>query len=162
MTNTDRGALKIRRAEAGDLDEWMRMRAILWPDCPAATHREEMKEYLRNEAGVAFVAARPTRGIAGFVEATVRPYAECCETRPVGYIEGWYVDADVRRQGVGERLVRAAEVWARTKKMREMASDCPLDNDVSRRAHIAIGYEEKERLIHFRKWLSPRQPRTNR
>ena len=78
------------------------------------------------------------------MDATRRP----SDTSKVGY-----VDADVRRQGVGERLVRAAEAWAQHKRMREMGSDCLLDNDISRRAHIAIGYQERERLIHFRKRL---------
>jgi aminoglycoside 6'-N-acetyltransferase I len=34
-----------------------------------------------------------------------------------------------------------------------MASDCEIDNTVSFRAHIALGYEEVERIICFRKAL---------
>jgi hypothetical protein len=37
-----------------------------------------------------------------------------------------------------------------------MASDCLLDNDVSFAAHTAIGYEETERLIHFKRRIAPR------
>jgi len=36
-----------------------------------------------------------------------------------------------------------------------MGSDCLLENRESLSAHLAIGYEERERLIHFRKWLRP-------
>ena len=43
-------------------------------------------------------------------EASVRPLADGCTTQPVGYIKGWFVDSDVRRQGVGRKLVEAAEV----------------------------------------------------
>ena len=154
MTNLKQKALHIRRAVQGDRPEWLRMRAALWPDQTRAKHREGMDEYLLENAAVAYVAARPDGGLAGFVEATIRPHADACDTSPVGYVEGWYVDADVRRQGVGRRLVRTAERWARGLGCTEMGSDCLLDNEVSFRAHLAIGYEERERLIHFRRWLA--------
>lgn len=76
-----------------------------------------------------------------------------CESRPVGYVEGWYVDWDVRLLGIGGELVRAAEAWAVAKGCREMASDCKLDSQLSLLAHLALDYEETERLIHFRKPL---------
>ncbi len=76
-----------------------------------------------------------------------------CRTRNVGYIEGWYVEAAHRRQGVGAALVRAAEEWARAQGCQEMASDCFEDNAVSLASHLALGYTEKERLIHFAKEL---------
>ena len=34
-----------------------------------------------------------------------------------------------------------------------MGSDTWLDNEVSYRAHLAVGYQEAERLIHFNKHL---------
>jgi len=43
----------------------------------------------------------------------VRNYAEGCETSPVAFIEGWYVDPDVRQSGLGGKLIDAAENWAR-------------------------------------------------
>ncbi len=124
-------------------------------------HLAEMQGYLQDESAVAFVVARPAGGLAGFVEVTIRPHADGCDTSPVGYVEGWYIDADVRLRGLGRRLVRAAERWARERGCREMGSDCLLENEGSRQAHIALGYEERERLIHFRRRLVPErmQPR---
>src|SRR5438093_7079878 len=75
MTKPKQEALRIRRAVPGDRPEWLRMRAALWPDETNAKHREEMDEYLRENAAVAYVAARPSGGLAGFVEATIRPHA---------------------------------------------------------------------------------------
>lgn len=100
-----------------------------------------------------FVAERPTCGLGGFLEASFHVNTYDCETSPVGYIEGWYVDPDLRLHGVGKQLVHAAEQWAIGQGYQEMASDCEIDNQVSLSAHLASGYEEKERLIHFRKWI---------
>ncbi|MGH7624340.1 MAG: GNAT family N-acetyltransferase [Gemmatimonadaceae bacterium] len=72
----------------------------------------------RSDADV-FVADRGDGSLAGFVEVGVCPYAEGCESSPVGYIEAWFVDPDVRRAGLGRALLAAAEAWAR-------AGSCPL------------------------------------
>lgn len=53
---------------------------------------------------------------------------------PVGYVEAWYVDPDVRRTGYGRALLAAAEAWALRRGCREMASDAQLGNAVSHAA----------------------------
>jgi aminoglycoside 6'-N-acetyltransferase I len=95
-------------------------------------------------------------GLGGFLEAGTRKYADGCKSSPVGYIEGWYVDADLRGQGIGKALMQAAEDWARGLGLKEMGSDTWLDNEASIRAHTRLGYEETERLVHFVKRLSRR------
>ena len=145
----------IRRAELNDSDEWLRMRTALWPDCSDGKHRTEMEDILANETGLAvFVAAEPSGCLCGFVEVSLRQSVEGCGTRPVGYIEGWFVDPDWRRQGIGRSLAVSAEAWALDKGCQEMASDCSIDNGVSLVVHLLLGYEEVERLIHFRKTLN--------
>ncbi len=144
----------IREAQKSDRDEWLRMREMLWPDS-GDDHTQEIDAYLHQpEPNTAvFVAERENDKLGGFLEAGIRYYAEGCDTRNVGYIEGWYVDPDLRRQAVGRALVEAAEQWARARGCREMASDCALHNEVSFKAHLAIGYKEAERAIHFCKVL---------
>jgi aminoglycoside 6'-N-acetyltransferase I len=78
---------------------------------------------------------------------------EGSEAQPVGYIEGWYVDPDMRRRGVGRALVKAAEAWSRALGCRQMASDAKIDNDPSIGAHAALGYREVARAVHFSKDL---------
>jgi aminoglycoside 6'-N-acetyltransferase I len=99
------------------------------------------------------VADRGDGWLAGFVEIGSRNYAEGCETSPIAYLEGWYVDPDARRKGLGRRLQRAAEDWARGNGFTEMASDAELHNDVSLGAHLSLGFEEVERQVCFRKRL---------
>lgn len=104
--------------------------------------------------GVAVLVADRGQGrLAGFVEIGSRTYAEGCESSPVAFIEGWYVDPDFRRMGLGRRLIAAAEAWAKEHGYSEMASDTELENDISLQAHAALGYEEVERQICFRKQL---------
>jgi len=147
--------MQIRQAVPEDVNEWLRMRRLLWPDSPDVEHLQEIGVYFQAGAvDAAFVALRPSGELAGFLEVSLRKYADGCSTSPVGYIEGWYVDSDLRRQGVGGLLVAAAEAWARGLGCTEMASDCLLDNHGSLAAHLALGYEEAERLIHFRKSIS--------
>jgi len=62
------------------------------------------------------------------------------------------VAAGVRRKGVGAMLVRAAEDWARHQGCSEFGSDTEIDNAASI-AHKALGFEETERLVCFRKTL---------
>lgn len=83
----------------------------------------------------------------------MRDYAEGCGSRPVGYLEGWYVIPEARRRGIGRALVEAAEAWARARGCTEMASDTELANRLSQMAHSRLGYEETERLVHYRKSL---------
>jgi aminoglycoside 6'-N-acetyltransferase I len=110
------------------------MRRALWPREREAAHRIDMAAWLAGADAAVLVAERADRqGLAGFTERGTRLYADGCETSPVAYLEGWYVDRDLRRQGIGTALVRAAEMWAR--------------------APCALGFIEVERAVRYRKRL---------
>jgi aminoglycoside 6'-N-acetyltransferase I len=143
----------IRRAVSADKPEWLRMRLLLWTFGTAEGFSQDMDDLLADPLTPVFVAARPDGSLGGILEAGTRKYAENAETSPVGYIEGWYVDEDLRGQGIGRALVQAAEDWARSQGFAEMGSDTWLENEVSIQAHLKLGYEETERLVHFIKKL---------
>jgi aminoglycoside 6'-N-acetyltransferase I len=146
--------MKIRAYRDSDWPEWLRMSLALFPEHTEADLAAGMHESRNRTDLEVFVAERPDASLAGFVEVGTRPYADGCDTSPVGYLEAWYVDADVRRQGVGRALVAAAETWARVRGYREMASDARLNNTVSHAAHRRAGYQEVDRVVQFRKLLS--------
>lgn len=148
MTETN-----IRHVRADDKPEWLRMRSALWPDHKSNEHLAEMDEILADPMQPVFVVDRSKGTLGGFLEAGIRKYAEGCDTSPVGYIEGWYVDEDLRDQGLGAALIKAAEDWARSQGLTEMASDTWMDNEASIQAHMKLGYEETVRLVHFVKKL---------
>ena len=130
------------------------MRSELWPDSPD-DHALAVDQFFENVSDelATFIAENEHGEIFGFIEAGTRPYAEGCVSSPVGYREGWWVDPDYRELGVGGALVAAAEGWARTLGLTEMASDADLANAVSINAHRALGYTEAERIVCFRKEL---------
>jgi aminoglycoside 6'-N-acetyltransferase I len=127
------------------------MRRLLWPEEQADDLSQEMASILTDPRTPVFVAQRAEGGLGGFLEAGTRPYVDGCHTSPVGYIEGWFVDEDLRQHGVGRALVEAAEDWARELGLREMASDASISNETSLKAHQALGYRDTERLIQFTK-----------
>ena len=101
-----------------------------------------------------FVADASDRALIGFVEVDLRSHADGCNpSHPVGYIEGWYVARDHRHQGIGRKLLAEAEDWARGNSCVEIASDALIDNELSQRAHEALGYEVVDRCVHYRKTL---------
>jgi aminoglycoside 6'-N-acetyltransferase I len=129
------------------------MRKALWDESPDEEQEREMDEELASDTDEVFFADRPGGGLCGLLVARLHPWAEGCDSTTVGYIEGWYVDEDMRRCGVGRALVEAAEAWARSRGCRQMASDAVLGNEVSHRAHGALGYEEIGRIVQFKKDL---------
>src|SRR3954451_4091210 len=147
--------ITVRQVQRVDHTEWLRMRCALWDDCPDEQQVREMQENRSSDVDEVFVAERPDVRLCGFLEAAIRSRANGCDSMPVGYIEAWYVDEDVRQQGVGRALVEAAEEWARSKGCRQMASDAEPWNHVSHQAHGALGYEETGRLVLFKKDLGP-------
>ena len=146
--------MNIRPVQPTDRDEWFRMRDRLWTGSPDDHVREIDTFFATPQDGATFVVERSDGGLCGFIEISLRNYAEGCITSPVPYIEGWYVDEDMRRSKLGSRLVQAAEEWARSQGFSEIASDTQLENEVSQQAHQALGYQEVERLVCFRKSLA--------
>ena len=145
--------VKVREVRLGDREEWLRMREALWPDSLADHDADTRRYFDAPEVGrVTFVAERD-ENLVGFLELEYRKYAPDCVSSPVPFIEGWYVDEGVRRQGVGRALFRAAEDWARAHGHTEIASDVEIDNATSLAAHEALGYEETERVVYFRRSL---------
>jgi len=138
------------------------MRTALWPD-GSADHYAEAKRRINGTPDSKFlaqfpcavmVAERRDGRLGGFIEVGLRSHAEgCYDGNPIGYVEGWWVDPELRDQGIGRALMAAAEQWVRARGCTELASDAELSNPASHRAHAALGFEETERIVTFRKRL---------
>ena len=90
----------------------------------------------------------------GFAQCSLRrDYVEGTSTSPVGYLEGVYIEEPFRKSGYARELLAACENWAKQQGCTEFASDCELTNDTSLAFHLAVGFEEANRIICFRKAL---------
>lgn len=148
-------ALSVRPATADDLAAWSRLRHLLWPHLSLEEHRAEIVEALAAaERLAAFLCFEPGGVAVGLAEASVRSdYVNGCETSPVAFLEGIVVEASSRRRGVAGLLVAAVSEWARRKGLSELASDADIDNMISHAMHAALGFEETQRVVYFRKSL---------
>jgi len=147
-------SFRIRPIEKGDFDEWFRLRQTLWDESSEAEHHAEMTDIIEHiETQLVLVVEISNGHLAGFLEASIRPFVEDCHSEHVGYLEGWYIEPAYRKNGIGRQLVKAAENWALEKGCEEMASDSEIGNDLSLMAHLKLGYEETSRLVHLRKDL---------
>lgn len=146
-------SLTIRLIVEADRPEWVRMRDALWPGS-LLDHENETLSYFENQqaAPIVFMAMAGSLAV-GFLELDFRKYAPGCNSSPVPFIEGWYVDPAVQGQGIGRALMRAAEDLARSMGHNEIASDTEVDRRHSIDAHRALGYQEVERIVCFRKPL---------
>lgn len=145
---------RVRPLIEKDIGEWFRLRKLLWEGSSDDEHKAEMRDiYEHTDSQTIIVAETETGQLIGFLEAGIRPFVEDCRTDHVGYLEGWFVEPVFRRYGIGKKLVREAEKWARSKGCEEMASDAEIGNDLSLTAHLKLGYEETSQLVHLRKEL---------
>ena len=146
-------SVNVRRLADADRVEFVRMRVALWPDADPDELASEVDGMLADPDQVIFVAEHDEHGLCGMVEARVRQFANGVDEAPCAFVEGWWVDADVRRTGIGRALIGAVEAWARARGFHELGSDALLENVVSYHAHLALGFEERERVVAFRKLL---------
>jgi aminoglycoside 6'-N-acetyltransferase I len=141
----------VRPARDSDRNKLARMRALLWPESSFEEHLKEL-DIVR---AVNIIAEADDGTTVGFVEVGLRSHADGCDTsRPVGFVEGWFVHEAFRARGFGRDLMRAAEEWARAQGCVEMASDTWIDSEGSQRAHEALGFEVVDRCVHYRKALA--------
>jgi aminoglycoside 6'-N-acetyltransferase I len=145
--------MNIRRIVESDRSDWVRLRDALWPGS-LPDHDGETRKYFESglDLPVVFVADVDGRPV-GFLELDYRKYAPGCASSPVPFIEGWYVEPAMRGRNIGRALVEAAEAHARASGHAEIASDAGLENADGINAHLAIGYEEVERVVCFRRSL---------
>ena len=144
----------IRPVTKADAAEWARLRSKLWPSDDG--HAGDIQRFFAGGmptiAHVLLAIDDDGRAI-GFAEMSVRPYAEGCYSGRVAFLEGWFVEPVARGRGFGAALVRGVEDWGRAQDCSELGSDTTIDNAASAAAHRALGFDEIERIICFRKAL---------
>ncbi|WP_085655832.1 aminoglycoside 6'-N-acetyltransferase [Pseudomonas sp. B11(2017)] len=145
----------IQTCQSSEQPGWLPLRQALWPDAPEHEHRDDIEQQLKApQRYINFVAYDPQNHPVGLAEASLRSdYVNGTDSSPVVFLEGIYVVPQQRRHGVAARLIEQVAQWGRENGCVEMASDTGLDNLVSQATHKALGFEETERVVYFRRPL---------
>lgn len=143
----------IRSATNNDSHILAEMAVQMWDSHTVDELEKEFMETL-NDSHFAFFIKYINNIPVGFSQCSLRTdYVESTESSPVGYLEGIFVKEEYRKNGYAEELLCACEMWAKEKGCREFASDCELDNIGSFKFHMAMGFDEANRIICFKKKL---------
>ena len=141
----------IRRANSKDSRVLAEMAVQMWSSHTVDELEAGFVEALSNENAALFFKCLDDLPV-GFAQCGLRTdYVEGTNTSPVGYLEGVFVKADYRNRGYAKELLSACEKWAKYMGCTEFASDCELDNVGSLKFHLALGFDETNRIICFKK-----------
>ncbi|APB01230.1 aminoglycoside 6'-N-acetyltransferase [Nocardia seriolae] len=145
---------RIERVTADAIDAAAALRYALWPTLDEAGHRAELAEQVADPEAVILVARTEDGEPVGYAEASIRhDYVNGCDTSPVAFLEGIFVAPGHRLHGLSGALCGAVEEWGRSVGCTELGSDALLANAVAHRFHQANGFEERERVVYYRKKL---------
>ena len=141
----------VQRATKDDSRILAEMAVQMWESHTVESLETEFTETLNGEHSTFFIKYVNSVPV-GFAQCGLRTdYVEGTESSPVGYLEGIFVKADYRKNGYARELLLACEMWAKDMGCTEFASDCELDNIGSLKFHIAMGFDEANRIICFKK-----------
>ena len=141
----------IRKAEVKDFQVIAELTCKLWPDNAVEEMCSEMEEIIATPDTAFFLSYSEDVPI-GFAQCQLRyDYVEGTDSSPVGYLEGIYVAEQYRKHGIARELLTVCESWAKSKGCTEFASDCELNNVLSLKFHLNVGFEEANRIICFTK-----------
>jgi len=125
---------------------WAQMCVELWEDNSVENMLNERADgELENE----FLYYLADEAVA-FLSLSLRyDYVEGTDSSPVGYIEGIYVREAYRHKGIAKELIEFAKEWSSERGCSELASDCVITNEDSRKFHNNVGFKEANTIVCF-------------
>lgn len=151
--------VRVERCREVETPGWLELRKALWPETARERHRFAMQAQVDDpERYAAFIAYAPSGEALGFAEVSLRfDHVNGTISCPVAFLEAIYVSDRERRRGSGRLLLDAVLGWAALRGCRELASDVLLGNTVGQRVHRALGFEETERVVYFKRSVPKRE-----
>ena len=143
----------IRKATDNDALVLAELAIQIWSNHTITELEEDFSEIVNSKYAVCLLKYVDDIPV-GFAQCQLRhDYVEGTHSSPVGYLEGIFVVPEYQHKGYAKELLFECELWAKEKGCSEFASDCELDNTNSFNFHTAMGFEEANRVICFRKDL---------
>lgn len=143
----------IKKAGIYNVEEIAKLAVLMWKEPTVQDLMDEFSDII-TEGNAQFFLKYNQDVPIGFAQCQLRnDYVEGTETSPVGYLEGIFIKEEYRHKGYAKELLSECEKWAKEKGCKEFASDCEIDNADSFGFHMALGFEEANRIICFTKKL---------
>lgn len=143
----------IKKATQNDIRVLAELAIQMWSNHTVSELDADFTEIVNNNDAVCFIKYVDDIPV-GFAQCQLRyDYVEGTHSSPVGYLEGIFVVQEYQHKGYAKELLCECESWAKEKGCSEFASDCELENKNSYSFHIAMGFEEANRVICFKKEL---------
>ena len=89
--------MQIHPLTAPDIPRWIELRAKLWPHEDPAGLDAQGRAALAASPPWRVLVAEDDGRLVGLLDLALRPYADGCDSSPVPYVEGWYVEDSYRR-----------------------------------------------------------------
>lgn len=80
--------MRLRSLEAPDIPRWIELRAKLWPHESPIELDAQGRRALTAQPPLIVFLAEENGTLVGFLELSLRSYAEDCASSPVPYVEG--------------------------------------------------------------------------
>lgn len=143
----------IHKATSNDTMVLAELAIQMWSNHTVSELNTDFAEIVKSNDAVCFIKYVDDIPV-GFAQCQLRhDYVEGTHSSPVGYLEGIFIVPEHQHKGYAKELLHECELWAKGKGCTEFASDCELDNTYSFNFHMAMGFEEANRVICFRKEL---------
>jgi GNAT superfamily N-acetyltransferase len=143
--------VNVRVAVTGDASRLAELSGQLGYPGEVAELRARVERLADRDDHVVYVAELADGTLAGWIHATT---TEMLEVGRRGEIVGLVVDERHRGEGVGKRLVRAAEEWAARQGHTELTVRSNVTRDGSHPFYRHIGFEHVKTQHQYRKPLS--------
>jgi aminoglycoside 6'-N-acetyltransferase I len=112
--------------------------------------QETLTTVLQSPRQAGFLVRAKDDSAIGFINLSLRyDFVPDARQSPVAFVEGIYVKAAYRQQGLGAALIQFAEQWAKEQGCIDLASDVLIENTASYTFHTKVGFREVERVVFF-------------
>ena len=157
MDTNPPAAFTITAVSSADFEDWVALALELWPPDDESDRqdlRQTLMAILHGEYETGWLVRNAAGTAIAFMNLSLRrDYVAGATQRPVAFLEGIYVRAPHRHQGIATALIRQAEAWAQQQGCAELASDALIENHGSHQFHAKAGFQEVERTVCFIKPL---------
>lgn len=146
-------SLSIETISNQNLEPLTKLTLELWTECDFGEELENWKSVLNSTKEICYLAKNEDV-YAGFIHLTIRnDYVEGALSTQTAYLEGIYVKDDFRKTGLARKLFKEGELWAKSKGLKQVASDTEMGNIFSIEFHHKVGFTETNRIVCFIKDL---------